>query len=107
MLEETLRGLQEGEDKMEGGRMGEEERRKGSSAAPLLSLSLLSVVLIVVAVCECVLMCRKRCRHVSRCAVCACQAKRAIIDSLPLLLSPKSRATRQLCLLSTYIRYDT
>lgn len=27
MLEETLRGLQEGEDKMEGGRMGEAENR--------------------------------------------------------------------------------
>lgn len=28
MLEETLRGLQEGEDKMEGGRMGEPERKR-------------------------------------------------------------------------------
>lgn len=30
MLEETLRGLQEGEDKMEGGRMGEVENRPPS-----------------------------------------------------------------------------
>lgn len=32
MLEETLRGLQEGEDKMEGGRMGEVENRPPSVA---------------------------------------------------------------------------
>lgn len=40
MLEETLRGLQEGEDKMEGGRMG--ERQRGPRVMLLSLLRLLS-----------------------------------------------------------------